>query len=197
MKSTLMSPYSLIDNLQRVDVILVHQKHDLVSWLIRAFTHSYWNHVALVYLIQGEYKAAYIIESTGGGVQIHNFEKYLDKKYDIAVKRLEAEWFNEDLQKRVRGLALEKIDAAYDYHGLFDIAYHIITRTKRVGHLIWPSVKSFICSGIVQAAYYEAIPYKKFVTFTDGDLLECEPCEIAQTPKLKWKYKIINGVVYI
>jgi hypothetical protein len=193
-----MSPYSLIDNLQRVDVILVHQKHDLVSWLIRAFTHSYWNHAALVYLIQGEYKNAYIIESSYFGVDIHNFERYLSNKYDIAILRLESEWFTVEVQRKIRALALQKIDASYDYHGLLDIAFHILTRTKRIGHLVWPKVKAVICSGFIQAAYYEGVPaqYKGEVTWTD-DLLECEPCEIAQTPKLKWKYKIINGVVYI
>ena len=30
-------------------ILLVHYKHDLVSWLIRKFSHSYWNHVCWIW----------------------------------------------------------------------------------------------------------------------------------------------------
>ena len=38
--------------LKRVDVVLVHTRRSPISWAIRFGTKSYWNHVALVYVIR-------------------------------------------------------------------------------------------------------------------------------------------------
>ena len=36
-----------LDKIKRGDILLVHTKRSLTSWLIRKFTRSYWNHVGL------------------------------------------------------------------------------------------------------------------------------------------------------
>ena len=120
--------------LKRVDILLTRSKGSLLGWLIRFGTNSYWNHSAMVYVIRNPkegYDNTFIIESGGAGVDIHNISHYFDrpKKYDIGIRRLEKRWFQaKDLYypRKVRGLALDEIDAKYNYHLIINIAQRLL-----------------------------------------------------------------------
>ena len=110
--------------LKRADVLVTRSKGSLLGWLIRFGTRSYWNHAAMVYVIRNPelgYDSTFIIESGGGGIDIHNIAHYFErpKKYDVGIKRLEKDWFQNDMndgdgglrfRRKVRGFALEEID---------------------------------------------------------------------------------------
>lgn len=124
--------------LKRADILLTHSKGNLLGWLIRFGTGSYWNHALMVYVIsdlgQG-YDTTFIIESGGAGIDIHNIAHYLERpnRCDVGVRRLETEWFQDDSEvgglryrRRVRGFALREIDDKYDYRLILGIARRIL-----------------------------------------------------------------------
>ncbi len=174
--------------LRRADIILTRSKGSLLGWLIRFGTRSYWNHAAMVYVIQGPrqgYDTTFIIESGGVGIDIHNISHYFQnpKKYDVGIKRLEKDWFQDDsetgglrFRRRVRGFALSEIDDKYNHKLILGIARRILRqlilafifpwlRTKepdkrrvrmpRIAKKL--EVNAYICSGFVQWAYYRGV----------------------------------------
>lgn len=167
--------------LKRVDILLTHSRGSLIGRLIRFGTKSYWNHAALVYVLRDAdkgYQQTFIIESGGEGIDIHNISRFLGpgRKTDVAVLRLEAPWFQEDLQRYIRGLALQEIDAKYDYgmivhigrwllrgviqglvYGFLRFKPEGLRRVRRPGLARALRVDSYICSGFVQWAYYEGV----------------------------------------
>jgi hypothetical protein len=197
------------DRLKRADILLTHSKGSLLGWLIRFGTGSYWNHAAMVYVIRSPdqgYDHTFIIESGGAGIDIHNIGHYFQnpKKFDIAIKRLERDWFQDDsedrglrFRKRVRGFALAEIDDKYDHRLLLDIARRLLrqlilafifpwlrTRTPvkrraripRIARRL--EVNAYICSGFVQWAYYRGV----------GKVLE----EIGEADQTKLREVIFN-----
>ena len=172
------------DRLERVDVMLSRSKGSLLGWLIRLGTGSYWNHAFLIYVIRSAeqgYNTTFIIESGGSGIDIHNIAHYFErpKKYDVGVKRLEADWFQSDkLQygRKIRGFALQEIDDKYDHKLILSIARRILRqiilavlypwqrlkknpeqRRVHVPRVIGMDINAYICSGFVQWAYYQGI----------------------------------------
>ena len=170
--------------LKRVDVLLTRSKRSLLGWLIRFGTKSYWNHAAMVYLIQNKedgYHNTFIIESGGAGIDIHNIGCYFKapKRCDVGIKRLNMEWFQSgkvDYPRKVRGLALQEIDDKYDYRMILSIARRILrqlilgfmfpilrfqpterrrARQPKVAKIF--NVNAYICSGFVQWSYYTAV----------------------------------------
>lgn len=178
------------DRLKRADILLSHAKRSLLSRLIRFGTDCYWNHALMIYTIRSPkqgYDATFIIESGGAGIDIHNITHYFKQpeKYDVAVKRFEAEWFKDDSEtgglryrKKVRGFALKEIDDKYNHRLILDIARRFI-RQLILGFLFpWMRIRkkpleqrqisvpriakrlninTYICSGFVQWAYYKAV----------------------------------------
>lgn len=173
--------------LKRADILLTHTKGSLLGALIRFGTGSYWNHALMIYAIrdinQG-YNTTFIIESGGSGIDVHNIAHYLEKqdKYDVAVKRFEAPWFQDDTdsgglryRRKVRGFALQEIDDKYDHKMIISIATRILRQI--VMGVLFPlqrikppekrrlkkpsfagvNVRAYICSGFVQWAYYQAV----------------------------------------
>jgi hypothetical protein len=178
------------DKLKRADILLAHTKRSLLSRLIRFGTDCYWNHALMIYTIRSPkqgYDATFIIESGGAGIDIHNITHYFKQpeKYDVAVKRFEAEWFKDDSEtgglryrKKVRGFALKEIDDKYNHRLILNIAQRFI-RQLILGFLFpWMRIRkkpleqrqigvlriakrlninTYICSGFVQWAYYKAV----------------------------------------
>ena len=130
----------LVENarLKRADILLSRTKGSLLGLLIRFGIDCYWNHAFMVYTIRDAkqgYDSTFIIESGGSGIDIHNKAHYLKKpkKYDVAVKRLETDWFNDDSEdgglcycRKVRGFALREIDDKYDHRMIMSIAARIL-----------------------------------------------------------------------
>ncbi len=173
--------------LKRADILLTRTKGSLLGALIRFGTGSYWNHALMVYTIRNVdqgYNTTFIIESGGSGIDVHNISHYLEKpdKCDVAVKRLDADWFQDDsdsgglrYRRKVRGFALQEIDDKYDHGMIISIATRILRqvilailfplqrrkprgqRKVRISRFVGLNVNAYICSGFVQWAYYQAI----------------------------------------
>ena len=176
--------------LKRADILLSHTKGSLLGRLIRWGTDSYWNHAFMIYTVAGPkqgYDATFIIESGGAGIDIHNITHYFNRprKFDVAVKRFEADWFQDDsaagglrYRKRIRGFALKEIDDKYNHKLIMGIAWRFL-RQLVLGVLIpWTRIRkrpleqrqvgvpriarklnisTYICSGFVQWAYFKAV----------------------------------------
>lgn len=172
------------DKLKRVDILLTRSKGNLLGWLIRFGTKSYWNHAAMVYVIrnpQEGYNETYIIESGGAGIDIHNISHYFNRpdKCDVGIKRLDKDWFQSgtvDFPRKVRGLALQEIDDKYNYRLILGIAQKVVrqlviafvfpflrfkssdkrrSRRPRLAKLF--KVNTYICSGFVQWSYFTTV----------------------------------------
>lgn len=107
----------------------------LIAWAIRWGTSSYWNHAVLIYLIPSEaegFPSAFTIESQGRGIDIHKLADYYLRnadKYDLGIKRLAAPWYGDgdsplalEFVRKVRGFALQEIDAKYSFRTILRIA---------------------------------------------------------------------------
>jgi len=109
-------------SLQKADILLTHGC-GLVSKAIRFGTRSHWNHVVIVFVLSDNassksrgYQRTFIIEAQAHGIDIHPIDKYLNnEKQDMAILRLPEDTvptsIREDFLRRVRGFALEEIDA--------------------------------------------------------------------------------------
>lgn len=165
--------------LNRADIILTHGGI-LPGAVIRWFTGSYWDHAAMVFVLsdaasgspQG-YQRTFILEAEWYGIDIHPVGKYLCKEnQDMVILRfpgsaLPPERRVEFLQ-RVRGFTLQEIDAVYGYGTILRIAERILgplgwvlkplIRAIRVVSSLHrkKAINDFICSGVVQYAYYRA-----------------------------------------
>jgi len=166
----------------------------------------------MVYVIRSPrqgYDHTFIIESGGAGIDIHNIEHYFKntKKFDIAVKRLERDWFQDDsdsgglrFRKRVRGFALAEIDDKYDHRLLLNIGRRLLrqlilafifpwlrTRTPARRRARIPriarrlEVNAYICSGFVQWAYYRGV--KKVLEET-GDADQAKLQDVIFNPEI-------------
>ena len=199
------------DRLKRADILVSRSKGSLLGWLIRFGTGSYWNHALMIYLVRNRdegYETTFIIESGGSGIDIHSIAHYFErpKKYDVAVKRLEADWLGDDSEegrlryfKRVRGFALQEIDDKYNHRLILAIARRILRqlilaflfpwqrlkkdpeqRRVRVLRVIGLDVNAYICSGFVQWAYCKAMSQ----ILTQGESNDSRLQDIIFNPRL-------------
>lgn len=175
--------------LRRMDVLLTRHRRALVSKIISVFTKCFWSHVATTYVVPDpdyHFHNAFIMESTGKGVDLHRAVKYLaeESPYDCAILRVKAPWFSKaegskDVRRRARGRLLDKIDGKYDrskvVRGIIRFYRERMGRAIRIarfknsrekmtkafdGGLIPPVGKKdpvdFMCSGFVSHGLYEA-----------------------------------------
>lgn len=167
-------------SLERADIILTRGR-GIVAWLIRWATRSHWNHAALVFVLGDQasgraqgYRSTFIIEAEARGVDIHPIDKYLNiEKQDMVILRLPDDAvpadFRADYLRRVRGFALEEIDARYGFLAISKIIRRLFGKLalpvealvflpKLIFHRPGSAefVNSWICSGIVQYAYYRS-----------------------------------------
>ena len=173
--------------LKTADILLVHTKRSLWGWLIRLGTRCYWNH-ALIVCGVGKAEQAYrdilvVDPKTSGSIRSDYAAQYLDRlnKYDVAVKRLEADWFQSDywadkrcFRSQICNIALNEVDIRLSLRPVefIDTTIRQITvvlrfvRRKiggakpplRIPHIIRPiQLKAFTCGGFVQWCYYQAV----------------------------------------
>lgn len=157
--------------LTRADVVLTRRDNDPTSFLIRWATESPYSHAALVFNRPRQetgISSTFVIEAGSGGVDLTNLRDYIsDKSSFIAIKRFKKEWFNEEMQGRVRGVLLEKIKDSYNYWAIGRIARNLwfgvqtAARRKRERTVQaykdneWKPPSEFICSGLVQIGFVE------------------------------------------
>ena len=158
--------------LKRSDIVLTRRDWDLTSWVIRWATDSPFSHAALVFTgpqFESGYTNTFVIEASTGGVDLTNLRDYIaDKSSFLAIKRFKKEWFDETKQSRVRGLLLDKIKADYNFWALGHIVRNIwfgVERSMRGDEETiqtfrernWTPPNEYICSGLVQIGFVEAI----------------------------------------
>jgi len=158
--------------LERADVVLTRRDWDLSSWLIRWATGSPFSHAAMVFTgpqFESGYSNTFVIEAGTGGVDLTNLRDYIaDKSAFLAIKRFRREWFDEPKQARVRGLLLDKIKASYNYWAIGHILRNLwfgVERSVRgdkdtiqsYRDREWDAPNEFICSGLVQVGFVEAV----------------------------------------
>ncbi|MCL4765140.1 MAG: hypothetical protein KJZ80_02785 [Hyphomicrobiaceae bacterium] len=158
--------------LERADVVLARREWDPASYVIRWATSSPFSHSAMIFtgpVHEPGYASTFVIEASTGGVDLSNFRDYVDDKSAIvAIKRLRRDWFDAGKQSRVRGLLLENIKADYNYWAIvrivrdiwFGIQKSIEGQEKAVDAFRdreWTPPNSYICSGLVQIGFVEAI----------------------------------------
>ncbi|MGQ9572931.1 MAG: YiiX/YebB-like N1pC/P60 family cysteine hydrolase [Dehalococcoidia bacterium] len=164
--------------LNRADIVLTHGC-GLPDRVIRWFTKSYWNHAAIVFVLSDKasgseqgYQRTFILEAeASAGVDIHPIDKYLNSKHqDMVILRFPALALPPDRRleflRRVRGFALEQIDAAYGYGTILQIVGRVlgpvdwllkpIIRAIKIVVSRRKAINDFICSGVIQYAYYRA-----------------------------------------
>ena len=173
--------------LQAADIILVHTKRSLWGRLIRWGTHCYWNHALMVCSSgdteQGHESVLAVDAKTSGAVVICRVSDYLDRsdKYDVAVKRLDARWFQDDSQAsaldfrvRVCDIAVNEVDFRIGSR-LMESVDQIIRQLTVIFRFIrrklkqvytppnipWnirvAEMKAFTCGGFVQWCYYKGV----------------------------------------
>lgn len=156
------------DNIQRADILLVHTKYSPISWLIRKFTKSYWNHVGL-FISKDDQWPKWVIEALGDGVVGRPFEiKYIkvmrdddgnivevkqSKKYDIAIVRVKNITYEQRKQIATKAYQWALEERSYDYILLIlGMILHLITYRK--WRPAFMNAKySFICSEVIATAY--------------------------------------------
>ncbi len=166
--------------LQRGDIIL-SRSPTFTSWLIRFATNSPFSHAALVYLLpkpEERLNNTFLLESIRTGVGIANFRGYVEgiTRSQIAIRRLERPWANDDFHKHVGGIMLDYVNAGYDFNRAVKMGLSLIfgarlgwskfwdspnmsmrkavQRTKRQ-HRNWIPPQ-FICGGFIQYGFLQA-----------------------------------------
>jgi hypothetical protein len=158
--------------LRRADVVLTRREYDPTSFLIRWATKSPFSHAALVFTTPDQEPGignTFVIEAGTGGVDLTNLRDYAtDEASFVAIKRLRQTWFDQEKQSRVRGLLLDNIKSEYNYWAIVRIARNIwfgIERSMRgkdkavqqFDKREWKRPNEFICSGLVQFGFVEAV----------------------------------------
>jgi len=169
------------------DILLVHTRRSLWGWLIRLGTHCYWNHALMVCSTgdgEQDYRNMLVVDAkTDGTIVMSRVSEYLSRrdKYDVAVKRLEADWFHnenqlsaEELRSRICNIAVNEVDFTLGRRlmrflkriirqltVIFRFIRRKINRARTQPSLPWNirprQVKAFTCGGFVQWCYYKAV----------------------------------------
>jgi hypothetical protein len=173
--------------LEAADIILVHTKKSLWGWIIRRGTHCYWNHALIVYspgnLKNCNNDALVVDAKTGGTIEMDHLRKYITKKdkYDVAVKRLEVNWFQDKtkscelaVRDLVCNIAAKEVAVTFNSK-LAEITNQTIRQVtiiirflkqkifgkKKAPRLPWNihpiQMKAFTCGGFIQWCYYRGV----------------------------------------
>ncbi len=173
--------------LKRADILLTRSKGSVWGWLIRRITHCYWNHALIVYAVRDPdqgYDKTLIIDPRMGGINMENIAHYFQtpNQYDMAVRRLDREWFQNDSEEgglpyrqMVCDISLRETDDEYDtlprrtlkrVVRYVTLAYRFLfwrgRRRKHSQTRISPiatrlKINSYSCSGFVQWSYYQGV----------------------------------------
>ena len=135
----------------------------------------------MIFLIPGKksgFEKAFTIDAVPKGVLIKDLGEIVGaapakkSKYAVIILRLESTWFDESVQKLVRGRMLDFIKAGYDWSTVFGlfwtIAKGILCGQEKYRGAMQKSLKNhyrrgrlapanFICSGLVQYGFLKTL----------------------------------------
>ncbi len=207
------------------DVLLVHHSRDAVAWIIRLLSGSYWNHAALVVhsLSDGPESELQVIEAHWRGIRRVPLQQYLEnheRSSVIAVRRVPGIILDRAARHRIARLAAEAVGRPYDFPLLLRmarLALRDMVRRYRSGRPALPALlrlsarlagssRGFICSGLVQWAYWAGVKSDLrervvFVPGIDGPgsealVREATPDHLARSANLEWAYLVHRGQVW-
>ena len=193
--------------IKRGDILLVHTHRSSISFLIRKFTKSYWNHVGM-FVSKDNQWPKWVIEALPGGIVGRPFElKYVkvirgdkgkviqikpSKKFHIAIAR--AKDLSYEQRKEISGKAYQWAleDRGYDFLLLIlGMILHLIT--FRIFKPRWVNIKSrFICSELIDTAFNEIAGIVFGVHTATGYIT---PADIGIAAETKEKIEIIMSNV--
>ena len=173
--------------LKRADILLTHSKGSYWGWLIRLGTHCYWNHAFILYMVRDPnqgYDEGLIIDPKMGTIRMGNIAHYFENpnRYDVVVKRLEKEWFQNDSEvgrlpyyQTVCDIALGETIDKFDSRFIrvsrgilrqIRLAYRFARRKikysrpskKRLSSIAKRlKISAYGCGGFVQWSYYQGV----------------------------------------
>ena len=195
------------DKIKKGDILLVHTKGNLISWLIRKFTRSYWNHVGL-FVSKDNQWPKWVIEALAEGIVGRPFElKYIkvvrgdrgrvlkikpSKKFHIAIVRVKNLSYEQRKQIGNRAYQWALEERRYDFLLLLiGMILHLITfRLFRPG---WLNIKSrFICSELIATDFYK-IAGITFGKYTASGFVT--PSDIAKEARTNERLEIVMSNV--
>lgn len=125
------------------DVIFTHTPRSIISWLIRYWGKSYWNHVMLVTEVGEGVKVA---ESVASGVREVGLYEAIKPNEIVGIKRPEYDGVDSAIQK-----ARDLVGRPY---GFFDILQIFVWEVTGRWYRPWKT-KAIICSELVGMALAE------------------------------------------
>jgi uncharacterized protein YycO len=176
-------PYYNIDRLKKViregDIILSHG-NSFISWAIRVFTQSYWNHATMY--IGNEL----IIEANEKCVEILPLKKYENKDIYVYTNK---SLTNKERKTIVNGV-LKYNGTVYDYKQLFQFIWYFLTLQRNNGkRKMMGNRNRFVCSELVAKPYYDiGKPIIKGLRYW-----EITPADIDLSPYFE---RIKGGIIY-
>ena len=239
-KDFLSGPY-----LEPADVMLMRQRSSTFARLVRFFTGSFFSKAALVFFVphrEADFDKAFLIEATFRGIDLTDIESFCDNRkrsYVIAVKRYEANWFEQEERNLVRGFMINHVKDGYDYGALFDRFWESLGRSQFVflRFLFGPQwafrqltkqrdpakLTRFVGPGFIQWGYFQTArtlvdaellpvttlcdvifrhsvtadtPADQIIDAGNATLLAVTAEDFAKSPRLAWKYAILDGEVH-
>ena len=230
--------------LEPADILLMRQRSSTFARLVRFFTGSFFSKAALVFFVphrEADFDKPFLIEATFRGIELTDLPTFCvtqQSTFVIAVKRLEADWFEQEERNLVRGFMINHVKAGYDYGALFDRFWDSLGRSQFVilRLLFGPhwafrqllkqrdptKLNRFVGPGFIQWGYFQTTrslienellpkPALKEVVFREEMVKEMEATgmepdslkvlavtaeDIAQSPRVAWKYAILDGEVH-
>jgi hypothetical protein len=187
--------------LKRADILLAHSKGSYWGWLIRLGTRCYWNHAFMLYMVRDPeqgYNETLIIDPRMGVIHLDNIARYFENpnRYDVAVKRLDKAWFQNDSTvgglsycQTVCDIALTEIADKSDAR-IIRISRGMLRQVRLVYRFIRRRIKyprsskkqlspiakrliisAYGCGGFIQWTYYQAVS-RKLVESQDKNRLQ-------------------------
>lgn len=169
------------------DILLATRLESFFAFLMKRFDNSRFAHAALTFVTPRHFPGVdntYLIEATFSGVDLTALSElvaptkvYADTKdkprYVVGIKRLETNWFSDNLRPMVGGRMLRFIkDDDYNFSLLAALAFQkskfffrlrdkLFGRSPSIGEFLKHSKQfapvEFICSGFVQFAYVDMV----------------------------------------
>ena len=204
--------------LRMADILLVHSKRSLWGWLIRLGTRCYWNHALIVCGVEepgaGYDKTIVVDPKTAGGLEMGYAAQYLVRpdRFDVAVKRLETDWFQAEttsgdlpFPRRVCDIAEKQArlkatgqrwKMAHKIIRQITIIYRSLRRKIkapraeiRLRRIIRPlDVRAFTCGGFIQWCYYQGV----FQVLDEGGQSKSRLKEVIFNPRLKRRITLFD-----
>lgn len=184
------------------DIILSTRLESFFSFLSRTFDDSRFAHAALTFVTPRTYPAvdrSYVIEASFNGIDLNAFSDFATPskvlqsakrkpRYIAGIKRLETDWFTDEMRPLVGGrmlrfikddnynfsllaaLALDRSKLMFRLRNLFFGRAPTITDYLKSARKFAPS--EFICSGFVQFAYVDMIREAVLAGLLDAEQAE-------------------------